>query len=219
MRATVLNVDCTPVYNYDLAIPVMRLHFSSTQNPRPSLTALPRHLHVRAAGRNVTAFNTVWTSTSTRLHHQKSHRPSLSMMVRMATIERRSLHSSGPRLLVTNFNNILTRSTGLLHPSSTLHYSPPSFSQMFWNDPRHAAFHWPSLVRQTAAALTSPAHPPSDAAPASTAAGQRGHHTPATWPQNFGPPLRLLRHLLVTIAVSLVTSRAPNPKLVASSTL
>src|ERR1700733_5797314 len=56
----VLNADGTPVYNYDLAIPVMLLHFFPTGILGLGLTALLASFMSGMAG-NVTAFNTVWT--------------------------------------------------------------------------------------------------------------------------------------------------------------
>src|SRR5882757_6943350 len=55
----VLNADGTPVYNYDLAIPVMLLHFFPTGILGLGLTALLASFMSGMAG-NVTAFNTVW---------------------------------------------------------------------------------------------------------------------------------------------------------------
>ena len=56
----VMSADGTPVYNYDLAIPVMLLHYFPTGILGLGLTALLASFMSGMAG-NVTAFNTVWT--------------------------------------------------------------------------------------------------------------------------------------------------------------
>jgi len=56
----VLDSTGAPVYNYDLAIPVMLLHFFPTGILGLGLTALLASFMSGMAG-NVTAFNTVWT--------------------------------------------------------------------------------------------------------------------------------------------------------------
>src|ERR1700759_4766465 len=55
-----LDANGNPVYNYDLAIPVMLLHFFPTGILGLGLTALLASFMSGMAG-NVTAFNTVWT--------------------------------------------------------------------------------------------------------------------------------------------------------------
>ena len=55
-----LNADGAPTYNYDLAIPVMLLHYFPTGILGLGLTALLASFMSGMAG-NVTAFNTVWT--------------------------------------------------------------------------------------------------------------------------------------------------------------
>ncbi len=56
----VLDANGNPVYNYDLAIPVMLLHYFPTGMLGLGLTALLASFMSGMAG-NVTAFNTVWT--------------------------------------------------------------------------------------------------------------------------------------------------------------
>ncbi len=102
----VLNADGTPVYNYDLAIPVMLLHFFPTGILGLGLTALLASFMSGMAG-NVTAFNTVWTYDIYQAYiNKKGTDAHYLWMGRMATIGGVAL-SIGAAYLVTNFNNIM----------------------------------------------------------------------------------------------------------------
>src|ERR1700677_4443371 len=102
----VLNADGTPVYNYDLAIPVMLLHFFPTGILGLGLTALLASFMSGMAG-NVTAFNTVWTYDIYQAYiNKKATDAHYLWMGRMATIGGVAL-SIAAAYLVTNFNNIM----------------------------------------------------------------------------------------------------------------
>src|SRR5271170_5481866 len=102
----VLNSDGTPVYNYDLAIPVMLLHFFPTGILGLGLTALLASFMSGMAG-NVTAFNTVWTYDIYQAYINKRGTDAHYLwMGRMATIGG-ILLSIAAAYAVTNFNNIM----------------------------------------------------------------------------------------------------------------
>src|ERR1700735_1416170 len=102
----VLNADGTPVYNYDLAIPVMLLHFFPTGILGLGLAALLASFMSGMAG-NVTAFNTVWTYDLYQVYiNKKATDAHYLWMGRMATIGG-ILLSIGAAYAVTSFNNIM----------------------------------------------------------------------------------------------------------------
>src|SRR6202166_1282485 len=102
----VLNADGTPVYNYDLAIPVMLLHFFPTGILGLGLTALLASFMSGMAG-NVTAFNTVWTYDIYQSYINKTASDQHYLwMGRMATIFGIAL-SLGAAYLASRFNNIM----------------------------------------------------------------------------------------------------------------
>src|ERR1700733_6189468 len=102
----ILDNNGSPVYNYDLAIPVMLLHFFPTGILGLGLTALLASFMSGMAG-NVTAFNTVWTYDIYQAYiNKKGTDAHYLWMGRMATIGGVAL-SIGAAYLVTNFNNIM----------------------------------------------------------------------------------------------------------------
>ncbi|WP_433964801.1 sodium:solute symporter family transporter [Tunturiibacter gelidiferens] len=102
----ILDSHGNPVYNYDLAIPVMLLHFFPTGILGLGLTALLASFMSGMAG-NVTAFNTVWTYDIYQAYiNKKGTDAHYLWMGRMATIGGVAL-SVGAAYLVTNFNNIM----------------------------------------------------------------------------------------------------------------
>src|SRR6185437_6242288 len=102
----VLDTNGNPVYNYDLAIPVMLLHFFPTGILGLGLTALLASFMSGMAG-NVTAFNTVWTYDIYQAYiNKKGTDAHYLWMGRMATIGGVVL-SIGAAYAVTNFNNIM----------------------------------------------------------------------------------------------------------------
>ena len=102
----VLDTNGNPVYNYDLAIPVMLLHFFPTGILGLGLTALLASFMSGMAG-NVTAFNTVWTYDIYQAYiNKKGSDQHYLWMGRMATIGGVVL-SIGAAYAATSFNNIM----------------------------------------------------------------------------------------------------------------
>jgi solute:Na+ symporter, SSS family len=210
----VLNADGTPVYNYDLAIPVMLLHFFPTGILGLGLTALLASFMSGMAG-NVTAFNTVWTYDIYQAYiNKKATDAHYLWMGRMATIGGVAL-SIGAAYLVTNFNNIMD-ALQLVFSIVNAPLFATFLLGMFWKRTTgHAAF--TGLLSGTAAALLHHGLTlPTDAVP-----GIHGgwitvlHHYPSDMAQNFWTAIFAFSvNLLVTIAVSLITKPRPEPELV-----
>jgi SSS family solute:Na+ symporter len=210
----VLNTDGTPVYNYDLAIPVMLLHFFPTGILGLGLTALLASFMSGMAG-NVTAFNTVWTYDIYQAYINKRATDAHYLwMGRMATIGGVAL-SIGAAYLVTNFNNIMD-ALQLVFSIVNAPLFATFLLGMFWKRTTgHAAF--TGLLSGTFAALLHHGLTlPTDAAP-----GIHGgwiavvHHYPSDMAQNFWTAIFAFSvNLLVTIAVSLVTKPRPELELV-----
>jgi solute:Na+ symporter, SSS family len=210
----VLNADGTPVYNYDLAIPVMLLHFFPTGILGLGLTALLASFMSGMAG-NVTAFNTVWTYDIYQAYiNKKGTDAHYLWMGRMATIGGVAL-SIGAAYLVTNFNNIMD-ALQLVFSIVNAPLFATFLLGMFWKKTTgHAAF--TGLLSGTAAALIHHGLTlPADAVP-----GIHGgwitvlHHYPSDMAQNFWTAIFAFSvNLLVTIAVSLITTPRPEPELV-----
>jgi solute:Na+ symporter, SSS family len=210
----IMNADGTPVYNYDLAIPVMLLHFFPTGILGLGLTALLASFMSGMAG-NVTAFNTVWTYDIYQAYINKRATDAHYLwMGRMATIGGVGL-SIGAAYLVTNFNNIMD-ALQLVFSIVNAPLFATFLLGMFWKRTTgHAAF--TGLLSGTAAALLHHGLTlPTDAAP-----GIHGgwiavvHHYPSDMAQNFWTAIFAFSvNLLVTIAVSLVTKPRPELELV-----
>jgi SSS family solute:Na+ symporter len=210
----VLNADGTPVYNYDLAIPVMLLHFFPTGILGLGLTALLASFMSGMAG-NVTAFNTVWTYDIYQAYiNKKGTDAHYLWMGRMATIGGVAL-SIGAAYLVTNFNNIMD-ALQLVFSIVNAPLFATFLLGMFWKRTTgHAAF--TGLLSGTAAALLHHGLTlPTDAVP-----GIHGgwitvvHHYPSDMAQNFWTAIFAFSvNLLVTIAISLITKPRPEPELV-----
>ena len=210
----VLNADGTPVYNYDLAIPVMLLHFFPTGILGLGLTALLASFMSGMAG-NVTAFNTVWTYDIYQAYINKRGTDAHYLwMGRMATIGGVAL-SIGAAYLVTNFNNIMD-ALQLVFSIVNAPLFATFLLGMFWKRTTgHAAF--TGLLSGTAAALIHHGLTlPADAVP-----GIHGgwitvlHRYPSDMAQNFWTAIfAFSTNILVTTAVSLVTRPRPEPELV-----
>ena len=210
----VLNADGTPVYNYDLAIPVMLLHFFPTGILGLGLTALLASFMSGMAG-NVTAFNTVWTYDIYQAYiNKKATDAHYLWMGRMATIGGVAL-SIGAAYLVTNFNNIMD-ALQLVFSIVNAPLFATFLLGMFWKRTTgHAAF--TGLLSGTFAALLHHGLTlPADAAP-----GIHGgwitvlHRYPSDMAQNFWTAIFAFSvNFLVTIAVSLITRPRPEPELV-----
>jgi SSS family solute:Na+ symporter len=210
----VLNADGTPVYNYDLAIPVMLLHFFPTGILGLGLTALLASFMSGMAG-NVTAFNTVWTYDIYQAYINKRATDAHYLwMGRMATIGGVAL-SIAAAYLVTNFNNIMD-ALQLVFSIVNAPLFATFLLGMFWKKTTgHAAF--TGLLSGTGAALLHHGLTlPADAVP-----GIHGgwitvlHHYPSDMAQNFWTAIFAFSiNFIVTIAVSLVTKPRPEPELV-----
>jgi solute:Na+ symporter, SSS family len=210
----VLNADGTPVYNYDLAIPVMLLHFFPTGILGLGLTALLASFMSGMAG-NVTAFNTVWTYDIYQAYINKRATDAHYLwMGRMATIGGVAL-SIGAAYLVTNFNNIMD-ALQLVFSIVNAPLFATFLLGMFWKRTTgHAAF--TGLLSGTAAALLHHGLTiPADATP-----GIHGgwihviHIYPSDMAQNFWTAIFAFSvNFLVTIAISLITTPRPEPELV-----
>ena len=210
----VMNADGTPVYNYDLAIPVMLLHFFPTGILGLGLTALLASFMSGMAG-NVTAFNTVWTYDIYQAYiNKKGTDAHYLWMGRMATIGGVAL-SIAAAYLVTNFNNIMD-ALQLVFSIVNAPLFATFLLGMFWKKTTgHAAF--TGLISGTLAALIHHGLTlPADAVP-----GIHGgwiaviHHYPSDMAQNFWTAIFAFSvNLIVTIAVSLITEPRPEPELV-----
>jgi solute:Na+ symporter, SSS family len=210
----VMNADGTPVYNYDLAIPVMLLHFFPTGILGLGLTALLASFMSGMAG-NVTAFNTVWTYDIYQAYiNKKGTDAHYLWMGRMATIGGVAL-SIAAAYLVTNFNNIMD-ALQLVFSIVNAPLFATFLLGMFWKKTTgHAAF--TGLISGTLAALIHHGLTlPADAVP-----GIHGgwiaviHHYPSDMAQNFWTAIFAFSvNLIVTIAVSLITEPRAEPELV-----
>ena len=210
----VLDSNGRPVYNYDLAIPVMLLHFFPTGILGLGLTALLASFMSGMAG-NVTAFNTVWTYDIYQAYiNKKGTDAHYLWMGRMATIGGVAL-SIGAAYLVTNFNNIMD-ALQLVFSIVNAPLFATFLLGMFWKRTTgHAAF--TGLISGTLAALIHHGL----TVPVDTATGIHGgwiaivHRYPSDMAQNFWTAIFAFSvNLIVTIAVSLVTRPRPEPELV-----
>ncbi len=210
----VLNADGTPVYNYDLAIPVMLLNFFPTGILGLGLTALLASFMSGMAG-NVTAFNTVWTYDIYQAYiNKKGTDAHYLWMGRMATIGGVAL-SIGAAYLVTNFNNIMD-ALQLVFSIVNAPLFATFLLGMFWKKTTgHAAF--TGLLSGTVAALIHHGL----TLPAGAGPGIHGgwitvvHRYPSDMAQNFWTAIFAFSvNFIVTIAISLVTKPRPEPELV-----
>src|SRR6202453_3791101 len=211
--AAVLNADGTPTYNYDLAIPVMLLHYFPTGILGLGLTALLASFMSGMAG-NVTAFNTVWTYDIYQAYiNKRATDEHYLWMGRMATIGGVAL-SIAAAYLVTGFNNIMD-ALQLMFAVVNAPLFASFLLGMFWKRTTgHAAF--TGLLTGTAAALVHHGL----TIPAGAIPGIHGgwlhvvHTYPSDMAQNFWTAIFAFSvNLLVTIAVSLATEARPEPEL------
>ncbi len=201
----VLDTNGNPVYNYDLAIPVMLLHFFPTGVLGLGLTALLASFMSGMAG-NVTAFNTVWTYDIYQAYiNKKGTDAHYLWMGRMATVGG-ILLSIGAAYAATSFNNIMD-ALQLIFSMVNAPLFATFLLGMFWKRTTgHGAF--TGLISGTVAALIHHGLTlPENAAP-----GLHGgwisivHHYPSDMAQNFWTAIFAFSvNLIVTIAVSLMT--------------
>jgi SSS family solute:Na+ symporter len=210
----VLDSNGIPVYNYDLAIPVMLVHFFPTGILGLGLTALLASFMSGMAG-NVTAFNTVWTYDIYQAYiNKKGSDAHYLWMGRMATVGG-ILLSIGAAYMVTSFNNIMD---ALQLVFSVV--NAPLFATfllgMFWKRTTgHAAF--AGLLSGIGGALVHHGL----TIPLSAVPGIHGgwitvvHRYPSDMAQNFWTAIFAFTiNLFVTIIVSMVTEPRPEPELV-----
>ena len=208
------NADGTAVYNYDLAIPMMLLHYFPTGILGLGLTALLASFMSGMAG-NVTAFNTVWTYDIYQSYLNKRATDAHYLwMGRMATVGG-VLLSIGAAYLVTSFNNIMD-SLQLIFSLVNAPLFATFLLGMFWKrSTGHGAF--AGLLSGTVGALVHQGLTlPVDAGP-----GIHGgwiaviHHYPSEMAQNFWTAIFAFAiNFLVTIGVSLATRPRPEAELV-----
>ncbi|HZY74128.1 MAG TPA: sodium:solute symporter family protein [Edaphobacter sp.] len=204
----VLDTRGDPVYNYDLAIPVMLLHFFPTGILGLGLTALLASFMSGMAG-NVTAFNTVWTYDIYQAYINKRGTDAHYLwMGRMATVGGVVL-SIGAAYAVTNFNNIMD-ALQLVFSIVNAPLFATFLLGMFWKRTTgHGAF--TGLVAGTGAALLHHGLTiPTNAVP-----GMHGgwlgivHHYPSDMAQNFWTAIFAFT---VNFAVTIVVSLATKPR-------
>ncbi len=203
-----------PIYDYNLAIPVMLVHFFPTGILGLGLTALLASFMSGMAG-NVTAFNTVWTYDIYQAYINKRATDAHYLwMGRMATIGGIAL-SIGAAYAVTSFNNIMD-ALQLVFAFVNAPLFATFLLGMFWKRATgHGAF--TGLIAGTAGAiahhgLTLPLGEP---------AGIHGgwiavlHAYPSDMAQNFWTAIFAFSiNIVVTVAVSLATKPRPEPELV-----
>ena len=212
--APVLNADGTPTYNYDLAIPVMLLHFFPTGILGLGLTALLASFMSGMAG-NVTAFNTVWTYDIYQAYINKRGTDQHYLwMGRMATVGG-ILLSIGAAYAATSFNNIMD-ALQLIFSLVNAPLFATFLLGMFWKRTTgHGAF--TGLLAGTGAALLHHGLTlPANAVPGIHGAWLHLVHTyPSDMAQNFWTAIFAFSvNMLVTAAVSLMTEPRPESELV-----
>jgi SSS family solute:Na+ symporter len=210
----VVDSSGRPVYNYDLAIPVMLLHFFPTGILGLGLTALLASFMSGMAG-NVTAFNTVWTYDIYQAYINKRGTDAHYLwMGRMATVGGIVL-SIGAAYAVTSFNNIMD-ALQLIFSIVNAPLFATFLLGMFWKRTTgHGAF--TGLLAGTGAALLHHGLSlPADATPGIHGAWLGLVHTyPSDMAQNFWTAIFAFSvNMIVTVLVSLMTSPRPESELV-----
>ena len=210
----VLDTQGRPVYNYDLAIPVLLLRFFPTGILGLGLTALLASFMSGMAG-NVTAFNTVWTYDIYQAYiNKRASDAHYLWMGRMATIGG-VLLSVAAAYAATNFNNIMD-ALQLIFSFVNAPLFATFLLGMFWKRTTgHAAF--TGLLSGIIAALLHHGLTiPVDSTP-----GIHGgwisivHRYPSDMAQNFWTAIIAFSvNLLVTASISLVTKPRPDHELV-----
>ncbi len=203
-----------PVYNYDLAIPVMLLHFFPTGILGLGLTALLASFMSGMAG-NVTAFNTVWTYDIYQSYINKNATDDhYLLMGRIATIGG-ILLSIGAAYVATSFNNIMD-ALQLIFSMVNAPLFATFLLGMFWKRTTgHGAF--AGLLSGMGAALVHHGL----TLPVGATPGLHGgwihivHNYPSDMAQNFWTAIFSFGvNLLVTTLVSLATKPKPERDLI-----
>ncbi len=212
--SAVLSADGTPVYNYDLAIPVMLLHYFPTGILGLGLTALLASFMSGMAG-NVTAFNTVWTYDIYQAYINKRGTDEHYLwMGRMATIGGIVL-SIAAAYAATSFNNIMD-ALQLIFSMVNAPLFATFLLGMFWKRTTgHGAF-WGLVSGTFAALLHHGLSLPADATPGIHGAWLHLVHTyPSDMAQNFWTAIFAFTiNLVVTAIISMATTPRPESELV-----
>jgi SSS family solute:Na+ symporter len=210
----VLNADGTPVYNYDLAIPVMLLRYFPTGILGLGLTALLASFMSGMAG-NVTAFNTVWTYDIYQAYiNKKGSDAHYLWMGRMATVGGVVL-SIAAAYAAKNFNNIMD-ALQLIFSLVNAPLFATFLLGMFWKRTTgHGAF-WGLLAGTGGALVHHGLTLPADAVPGIHGAWIAHLHTyPSDMAQNFWTAIFAFSiNAVVAITISLATKPRPETELV-----
>ncbi len=209
-----LDSSGAPVYNYDLAIPVMLLHFFPTGILGLGLTALLASFMSGMAG-NVTAFNTVWTYDIYQSYINKNATDEHYLwMGRLATVGG-ILLSIGAAYAATSFNNIMD-ALQLIFSMVNAPLFATFLLGMFWKRTTgHGAFI--GLLSGTGAALLHHGLTlPAGATPGLHGGWIHSIHTyPSDMAQNFWTAIFSFGiNLVVTTLISLLTKPKPESELV-----
>jgi SSS family solute:Na+ symporter len=202
------------LFDYDLAIPNMLLHYFPTGILGLGLTALLASFMSGMAG-NVTAFNTVWTYDLYQSYiHKNASDAHYLKMGRWATVGG-ILLSIGAAYAATSFNNIMD-TLQLVFSFVNAPLFATFLLGMFWKRTTgHGAF--TGLVSGTVAAIIHHGLTlPTDAHP-----GIHGgwisvvHYYPSEMAQNFWTAIwAFSTNFVVTVLISLMTKPRPEPELV-----
>jgi solute:Na+ symporter, SSS family len=210
----VLDSKGQPVYNYDLAIPVMLLHYFPTGILGLGLTALLASFMSGMAG-NVTAFNTVWTYDIYQAYINKRATDAHYLWMGRASTVGGILLSIAAAYAVTSFNNIMD-ALQLVFSIVNAPLLATFLFGMFWKRTTgHGAFL--GLLSGTGAALIHHGLTlPADAIPGIHGAWIANIHTyHSDMAQNFWTSIFAFSvNALVTVAVSLATKPRPESELV-----
>ena len=210
----VVDANGAPVYDYDLAVPTMLLHYFPTGMLGLGLTALLASFMSGMAG-NVTAFNTVWTYDIYQAYiNKRASDAHYLWMGRMATIGGIVL-SIGAAYLATSFNNIMD-ALQLVFAFVNAPLFATFLLGMFWKRTTgHGAF--TGLVAGTCGALLHHGLTiPSGYAPGIHGGWIATIHTyPSDMAQNFWTAIFAFTiNFLVTMLVSTASAPRPEPELV-----
>jgi SSS family solute:Na+ symporter len=212
--APVIDSSGQVVYDYNLTVPALLLHYFPTGILGLGLTALLASFMSGMAG-NVTAFNTVWTYDIYQAYiHKKGTDEHYLWMGRMATVGG-VLLSIGAAYAVTSFNNIMD-ALQLVFAIINAPLFATFLLGMFWKRTTgHAAF--TGLTTGTLAAVLHHGL----TLPLGDAPGIHGgwlhvvYHYPSDMAQNFWTAIfAFFINLVVTIVVSFATKPRPEPELV-----
>jgi SSS family solute:Na+ symporter len=210
----VYDTHGNPVYDYDLAVPVMLVRFFPTGMLGLGLTALLASFMSGMAG-NVTAFNTVWTYDIYQAYIRKDASDAHYLWMGRAATVGGIVLSIAAAYAVSNFNNIMD-ALQLVFSIVNAPLFATFLLGMFWKRTTgHGAF--VGLLSGTSAALLHHGL----TRPLGSVPGIHGgwihtiHFYPSDMAQNFWTAIfAFFVNFAVTIAVSLATRPRSEPELV-----